>query len=327
MWTPSRAGAGIILLALTACGGGTPSAPASGGTSGAPEASEITIGLLPIVDVAPVHLAIERGLFAAEGLTVTIETVQGGAAAIPALVGGDLDLAYGNWVSFLLANQEGIPLRAIADGVAAAPGFTEFLALPESGLQGDPAGMAGRIVALNTLNNIGELALRATLVAAGVSPDDVQMTEIPFPDMPAVLERGDVDVIWASEPVPTIAKSSLDAVVVADSFVGAMDGFPVAGYQATAEFVASNPNTVAAFQRAMAAAVALIEADPSIVAAIVPTYTGLAADLAAGIALPRYGTSIEAATLQRVHDALVEHGMLEPGLDVPALVAATQPGE
>lgn len=325
MFNPTRAAVGLLVLALTACGGGTPSAAPSE-RSDDPEAAEITIGLLPIVDVAPVHLAIERGLFAAEGLTVTIETVQGGAAAIPALVGGDLDMAYGNWVSFLLANQEGISLRAIADGVAAAPGFTEFLALPASGLEGDPAGMAGAVVALNTLNNIGELALRATLASAGIDPDDVQMTEIPFPDMTAVLERGDVDVIWASEPVPTIAKSSLDAVVVADSFVGEMDAFPVAGYQATAEFVEANPNTVAAFQRAMAAAVALIEADPSIVEEIVPTYTGLAADLAADIALPRYGTSIQASTLQRVHDALVEHGMLEPGLDVSALVA-TQPDE
>jgi NitT/TauT family transport system substrate-binding protein len=322
----SRTVAGILALALTACGGGLPSGSV-GGASAAPEEAEITIGLLPIVDVAPVHLAIARGLFAAEGLTVTIEAVQGGAAAIPALVGGDLDLAYGNWVSFLLANQEGIELRAIADGVAAAPGFTEFLALPESGLEGDPAAMAGKIVALNTLNNIGELALRATLVSEGVDPDDVQMTEIPFPDMPAVLERGDVDVIWASEPVPTIAKSSLGAVVVVDSFVGTMDAFPVAGYQATAEFVASNPNTVAAFQRAMSAAVALIDADPSIVAEIVPTYTGLEEDLAADIALPDYGTGLQASTLQRVHDALIEHGMLEPGLDVSALVAATLPGE
>ncbi len=331
MWTSARrATAGILTLVLTivlvACGAGTQSA-STAEESSAPELSEITIGLLPIVDVAPVHLAIERGLFAAEGLTVTIEAVQGGAAAIPALVGGDLDLAYGNWVSFLLANQEGIELRAIADGVAAAPGFTEFLALPESGLEGDPAGMAGKVVALNTLNNIGELALRSTLAAAGVDFDDVQLTEIPFPDMPAVLERGDVDVIWASEPIPTIAKSSLDAVIVADSFVGEMDAFPVAGYQATAEFVASNPNTVAAFQRAMAAAVALIADDPSIVVEIVPTYTGLTDDLAGEIALPLYGTTIEPSTLQRVHDALIEHGMLEPGLDVTALVAATPPGE
>lgn len=328
MHTPARrAVAGLLTLALAGCGQGTPSASTAVVGSTVPELTEITIGLLPIVDVAPVYLAIERGLFAEQGLTVTVEPVQGGAAAIPALVGGDLDLAYGNWVSFLLANQEGIELRAVADGVAAAPGFTEFLALPDSGLAGDPGGMAGMVVALNTLNNIGELALRSTLAAAGVDPDAVQLTEIPFPEMPTVLERGDVDVIWASEPIPTIAKSSLDAVIVADSFVGDMDRFPVAGYQATAEFVATNPNTVAAFQRAMAAAVALIDGDPAVVVQVVPTYTGLTEDLAGEIALPHYGTSIDPATLERVRDALIEHGMLEPGLDIPALVAGAQPGE
>lgn len=316
--------AGIV---VGACSGAAPSPSATApGSSEAPEQATLTIGLLPIVDVAPIHLAIERGLFAAEGLTVTVEVVQGGAAAIPALVGGDLDIAYGNWVSFLLANQEGIELRAIAGGVAAAPGFTEFLALPDSGLEGDPAGMAGRAVALNTLNNVGELAVRATMRAAGIDPAEVQLVEVPFPDMGATLDRGDVDVIWASEPVPTIVKSELDAVVVVDSFTGELDGFPVAGYQATAEFVAANPRTVAAFRRALEAAVALIEADPSLVAGIVPGYTALDASLASQIALPAYASSLDAATLRRVHDTAFEVGILESALDVDALVAAPGPG-
>ena len=42
-----------------------------------------------------------------------IEVTQGGAAAIPALVGGDLDIAYGAWPSFLIANAQGLELRAV----------------------------------------------------------------------------------------------------------------------------------------------------------------------------------------------------------------------
>jgi NitT/TauT family transport system substrate-binding protein len=316
----------VVVASVPACGGRTSPSAAASGSAAAPERAALTIGLLPIVDVAPIHLALERGLFADEGLTVTVEVVQGGAAAIPALVGGDLDIAYGNWVSFLLANQEGIELRAIAGGVAAAPGFTEFLALPDSGLEGDPAGMAGHVVALNTLNNVGEVAVRATMRAAGVDPARVQLVEVPFPDMGATLERGDVDVIWASEPVPTIVKSELGAVVVADSFTGELEGFPVAGYQATAEFVAANPRTLAAFRRALAAAVALIEADPSLVASIVPTYTALDADLASQIALPTYASSLDPATLRRVHDTALEVGILDAALDVDALVAVPSAG-
>lgn len=318
---PRRAGiAASLMLILGACSATTPPASSPSTAAGAPEQPELRVGTLPIADVAPVHIALAEGLFAAEGLTVTTEVTQGGAAAIPALAGGDLDVAYGAWPSFLLANRQGIELRAIADGVAAAPGFTEFLALPESGLEGNPAGMAGSTIAVNTLNNIGELAVRFTLADAGVDPSDVQLVEIPFPDMGAALERGDVDVIWASEPVATLAKSGVGAVVVVDSFVDDMEGFPVAGYQVTAEFAAANPRTVAAFQRAMAAAVEMARSDPSRITSLLPTFTSLSPELAAEIALPEYRGAIDASVLERVQATLLEFGILDRELDIESLV-------
>ena len=272
----------VVLALVAACGGGgaspsaapsataAASAPASAPASAeasapasaaAPEKAALTVGILPIVDVATVQTAISQGLFEAEGLTVKTEVMQGGAAAIPALVGGDLDVAFGAWPSFLAANQQGIPLRAIADGVAAKPGFTQILAMPGSSLEGNPAGLAGKKVAVNTLNNLGELAVRSTLKEAGGDPASVQLVEIPFPDMGAALEKGDVDAIWAVEPGVTNAKKNLKAVVVADSYVGPLDAFPVAGYQVTEAFAKANPNTVAAFQRAIIAAAAATQDD------------------------------------------------------------------
>lgn len=320
-FTRRAAAAGLLGLLLAGCAGGSPSS----GTvtaSGAPEVTELTVGVLPIADVAPVYLAIEEGLFAAEGLTVTTEVMQGGAAAIPALVSGDLDVAYGNWLSFLLANQEGIPLRAIADGVAAAPGFAEFLALPDSGLGGNPGGLAGTRIAINTLNNIGELVVRTTLEAAGVDPASVELVEIPFPDMGAALERGDVDVIWAVEPGVSAAKEELGAVTVVDSFAAGMAGFPVAGYQVSADFAARNPNTVAAFRRAIQRAAQLAGDDRALLIETVEGYANLRAGLAGELSYPAYRARLEAATLRRVYDAMVEHGFADPGLDVASLVLA-----
>jgi NitT/TauT family transport system substrate-binding protein len=307
-----------LLLTLVIAGCVFPSPSPSAGADG-PERAEITVGTLPIVDVAPIHIAIDEGLFAAEGLTVTVEVTQGGAAAIPALIGGDLDIAYGAWPSFLIANAEGLELRAVADGTAARPGFTELLAMPGSELEGNPAGLAGTRIAVNTLGNLGELAVRSALVEAGLEPDAAELVEIPFPDMGAALERGDVDVIWASEPVATLARETLGAVLVIDSYVGTMEGFPVAGYQASADFVAANPRTVAAFQRAMAAAVERIAADAELVASIAPSYTNLEPDLAGQLALPDFRARLDVANLQRVHDYLVEFGLVAP-IDVEALV-------
>ena len=310
----------IACLALIGCSPSESSPAATG--EGALEATELTIGVLPIVDVAPVFIAIDRGLFANEGLTITTETMEGGAAAIPALVGGDLDIAFGAWPSFLLANEQGIELRAIADGDAARAGFTELLALPDSGLEGDPAGLAGRRVAVNTLGSLGEMAVRSVLRAAGEDPNDVELVQIPFPEMTATLERGDVDAIWASEPIASVAKSDLGAVIVADSFTGDLDGFPVAGYQATSQFAADHPNTIAAFRRAMTAASELAAADRDLVTGLAPEFTSLTPDLAAEIALPAYSSQLAASSLERVYDYLVDFGLAEGGLDVPSLVLA-----
>jgi NitT/TauT family transport system substrate-binding protein len=291
--------------------------PTSGGE---PEIAEITVGVLPIVDVAPVHFAIAEGLFADEGLTVTPEVMQGGAAAIPALQGGDLDIAFGAWPSFLIANQQGIELRAVADGVAATEGFTEFLALPDSGLEGNPAGMAGMTIALNTLGNLGELALRDTLADAGVDYAEVTAVEIPFPEMGAALDGGNVNVIWAVEPGVTGNKANLGAVTVVDSYVDDLEGFPVAGYFVTAELAARSPNTVAAFTRAVQAAAEMLNDEPDLRVEIVQTYTELPPELLGDLAFPEYRGELEIAQLERVYEKMLEHDMIEEGLDIGSLV-------
>jgi NitT/TauT family transport system substrate-binding protein len=330
-----------IALAATACaGGGSPSPSAaspspsaasaepsagspSASAAGSPEISTIRLGLLPLADVAPVHIAIEDGLFEAEGLTVEVEYVQGGAAAIPALVAGDLDITFGNYVSFFLATGQGAAdLRIIADQNHATPGFSSIMTLPDSGIA-EPGDLVGKRLAVNTLSNVAEITSRAQIKDAGADPDAVEYVEIPFPDMIATLERGDVDAIFAVEPFATLAAGELQAVEVVNPYGGRLEGFPVAGFQATTEFTTQNPNTVAAFQRAMVAASQMAADDPEAVVAILPTYTTLTPELAGEISQPLYVSEIDAAALQPVVDLMVEFELIESAPDVASLVVPT----
>jgi NitT/TauT family transport system substrate-binding protein len=295
----------------------SPSAPA-----GSPEQSTIQLGLLPLADVAPVHIAIEQGLFEDEGLTVEIQVVQGGAAAIPALVAGDLDITFGNYVSFFLAGSQGVDLRIIAEQNRATPGFSSIMTLPDSGIT-EPGDLVGKRLAVNTLSNVAEITSRAQIKDAGADPDAVEYVEIPFPEMIATLERGDVDAIFAVEPFATLAKQQLQAVEVVNPYGGRLEGFPVAGFQATTEFAAANPNTIAAFQRAMVAASQLAADDPEAVVAILPTYANLDAELAGTIRQPLYVSEIDTTELQRVVDLMVEFELLETAPDVDSLVILT----
>lgn len=330
-----------VAVGLAACGGTgaspseSPSAAATEAASAAsteseapseapaePEISTIQLGLLPLADVAPVYIGIEEGFFEEEGLTIEIVPVQGGAAAIPALVNGELDITFGNFVSFFLASSSGLDLRIIADQNHATPGFSSIMTLPDSGIAA-PADLVGRKLAVNTLSNVAEITSRAQIKDAGADPDAVEYTEIPFPEMIAALEQGSVDAIFAVEPFATLARQQLQAVEVVNPYGGRLEGFPVAGFQATAEFAEQNPNTVAAFQRAMIKASALAASTPDSVVEILPTYTTLTPELAGVIAQPLYVSEIDLGALQTVVDLMVEFGVLDAAPDLNSLVVPT----
>jgi NitT/TauT family transport system substrate-binding protein len=288
----------------------------------APEISELRVGLIPIADVAPVFIGIDQGIFEDEGLTISTEFAQGGAAAIPAVVAGDIDIAFGAYPSFFGANEQGLDLRIISEANSAAPGFAGILSLPDSGIE-TVEDLAGTTIAVNTLDNLVQLAVEAQLVDAGLTLDDVTLVEIGFPDMVATLETGEVDVIAVVEPFNSLAQNTLSATVVSDMFAGRVEGFPVAGFFVTAAFAEENPNTVAAFQRAFTAAVEVANGDPETVYSILPTYIETATEEGAReLNYPLFVSGLDVDHIQTVPDFMAAAGLLEGEVDVAEYVVS-----
>lgn len=298
---------------------GDDTADDAGDATGAPETTELTLGLIPIADVAPVFIAIERGFFEEEGLTITTEFAAGGAAAIPALQAGDIDLAFGGYPSTLKAIEAGVPLVITQEAVRGEDGFGGLYALPDSGIA-EPADLAGTTIAVNTLNNIVQMTVQITLQNAGLTLDDVTLVEIPFPEMTAALDTESVDVVALVEPFGTIAASTLDAVFVADLLGGDLSGFPVAGWQVTQEFADANPNTIAAFNRAFAKGTEIAANEDGALAAIVPTYTSAPPELAAVLNYPAMVSGIDLDAIQQVADVMLEQGLLDGPIDAADIV-------
>src|SRR4051812_35633970 len=100
----------VLAVALaasgTACSSSSDKKDSSGSGSGL-EKTEINVGAMPVTDDAPLQIAVQQGLFKAEGLNVKLQTIAGGADAIPKLKGGSLDISFGNFVSFLGAKSKG----------------------------------------------------------------------------------------------------------------------------------------------------------------------------------------------------------------------------
>ena len=153
-----------------------------------------------------VAFGIEKGMFRKQKLEIDLQPTQGGAATIPALVSGDIQIGGSNVVSLLLASSKDLPIRAIAGGtVAKAEGEKDFgalLAAKGKDIE-QPEDLAGKTIAVNTLNNIAEVVVKAALEKQGVDPESLKLSEVPFPEMAPALDKGSVDAAFNIEPFVT----------------------------------------------------------------------------------------------------------------------------
>jgi NitT/TauT family transport system substrate-binding protein len=293
-----------------------------GSSGGRDKQKTITVAALPLVDTAGLHIAVQQKLFEAEGLRVQIKPVAQSIQALPALKTGQVDvIAGGNYVTFLQANEQGtLSLRILAPGAAVAPRFMSVLTMPNSPIK-QAKDLEGRTVAVNILNNIQSLSLNAILKTDHVDPAKVKYRAVPFPQMGAALQKGQIDAVHAAEPFATDLAQKLHARVVVDGGSGtAVAGLPVSGYLSTPRFVDRDPAAAAAFQRAIEKAQLLATNDRTKVDQVLPTYARLDARTAAALNLPGYPASLDPAQLQRLADLMVQNGLLKKKIDVRSLV-------
>ncbi|HUQ56414.1 ABC transporter substrate-binding protein [Lentzea sp.] len=313
-----------LFAAMSGCGAPDGARQAATTPSSKVEKARIKVGVLPVVDVAPLHIAIKNGYFRNEGLEVEPFIVQGGAAAIPGLVQGSLDITFGNWVSFIAAEAKGNAknaggLKLISDAYQAKPGM--FLILVKgTGSIKTLRDLIGKTIAINTFNNISELTTKAVLEANDIDPKRVTLKEMAMPDMEAAIERNVVDAGFMSEPFITRAQRSSGQLAILDAASGPTDGIPIAGYGTTGRFLQDNPHTVAAFQRAMAKG-QRDASDRATVQALLPDYAGVDRDTAKLVHLGQFPTSLDGTRLQRVANLMKTYGLLQTDLAVePMLV-------
>jgi NitT/TauT family transport system substrate-binding protein len=305
------------LLLLSACGGG-----GEAGESAGSGPDDITVGLIPIVDVAPVYLGIEEGFFEKRDLNVKVQAVQGGAAIVPGVVSGDFQFGFSNVTSLLLAQSEGLPLKIVAAGDSSTgKQGADFsgVVVPKGSEIEDAAGLAGKTVAVNTLKNIGDTTVRQSVEKAGGDPGAVKFVELGFPDMPAALAKGQVDAAWLVEPFLTIAKDQ-GGTDIASNLVDTQPNLMIAAYFTSEEVLASDPELVDRFTAAVNESLRYADQNPDAVREIIQSYTDIPADVANRMVLPQWTGEINTETVELLAQLAQEDGLVQKPVDTEALL-------
>jgi NitT/TauT family transport system substrate-binding protein len=317
LWIATLLVALACVIGIAACGG----EDGGGGGSEAGKPTTLKVGVIPIADVAPLYLGMKQGFFEDEKLTIKPQLAEGGAAITPAVVSGDFQIGFSNTISLLIAASKGLPVEAIAPGTSAhGSGKKDFGALMVG--KGSPIRdvkqLAGKTVAVNTLNNIAEVVVKASLQKSGVDPEQVKLREIDFPEMGAALAKGDVDAAFLIEPFVTMARKSGDRIVDY-SYVTTEPNLQVGAYAVSRKFAEQNPDAVKRYRAAVGQTATYLMAHEAEFRAFLAKQAKTPPKLAKTMELPTFTTTLNTASMQRTAGLVQQFGLVKEKVQVDDL--------
>lgn len=312
---------GVLLVLGTfvaACGGDDDDSDKSDKSDKTEELTTIKVGIIPIAALAPMYYGVEQKYFADEGLDVKLEIGQGGAAMTPSVVSGDLQFAFGNYISLMLARQNNVPVQVvsnIANGADSPDGGTDGLLVRANSGISSVKDLAGKTFAVPGLHGIEEVAIRTTLKKNGVDDSGIHFTEVPFPDMNAAVKSGQVDVAEQVEPFLTFGEQD-GLVRLVNPIYEAEPSMPLGIVFASEDWLKDNPKIAKAFYRALQRSMEATS-DKDLMRKEIVANTEIPADVVDKMALDNWQATIDRKALATVGQLATEAGVLdkEPNLD------------
>ncbi len=265
-------------------------------------ATTISVGIVPIIDVAPIYLGREKGFFSSRGIDLFLVPEQGGGPIIKGVLAGKYQFGFSNVTSLMAAKADGAPLKAVANAVASTgrPGrdFSAIVVAGGSSIQ-SAKDLAGKQVAVNTLKNLGDTTVRQSVRADKGDPDDIQFRAMPFSDMPAALQNQQVDAAWVVEPQLSEVLTQ-GGHVIASNYVDTAPDLTVAMYFTRTPVIEQDPELVKRFAEAVNESLGYAAGHPEEIRTTVGTYTKINDVVRTSMILPSWTHDINRASLERL---------------------------
>ncbi|HEU4346413.1 MAG TPA: ABC transporter substrate-binding protein [Actinoplanes sp.] len=262
----------------------------------------VGLGVIPIVDVAPVYLGREKGFFRSRGIDLALVPEQGGGPIVQGVLAGKYQFGFSNVTSLMAAQADGAPLRVVANGVAstgrAGRDFSAIVVPHDSPVR-SARELAGKRIALNTLKSLGDTTVRQSVRKAGGNPARIEFEAMPFSEMPGALQTHRVDAAWVVEPALSEA-ITLGAQVVTSNLVDTAPNLTVAAYFTGPDPATQETTLVRRMTEAINESLRYAGEHPEEVRAVVGTYTKISETVRLMMILPDWPSTVNRASVERL---------------------------
>ncbi len=293
-----------------------------------PEKQTVRVLSLPILDVGALFYATDQGIFAKHGLEIVKVTTTGGAAGVPAMIGGEADVIYGATVTAVLARAQNLPVKIVAAAAVSLPhsaarDYVAIVTAPDSGVA-KPSDLAGKRMLVNTLNNLNHLYTMAWLDQQGVDYKSVQFAEAPFPDQPIAVLSGKAAATMIGAPFLQ-AMEQKGAKILGWPYRAQSLPVVVGSYMTTDQFAQKNPDAIKRFAAGLKEAIQEMskpENREKMIASFAAN-TRMSPELVSTVTLPTYKSEVDLQSLQQTADLARKFGLLKNAVDLSSLILDT----
>ena len=222
-----------------------------------PQAQAIRIGVPALEQNALLYIAADHGLFAPQGLDVTIDDFDTGPASIAAMISGTVDVAETAEYPLVVSTMAGRPLRILVENDRFENGY--LVVRRDRGIS-KIADLRGKRIGV-TLGAIPEFYLGRFLTLNGLRGEDVMVVNVRPTDFLRSISEGQVDALVAWQPF-------VSQMTTAEP--GTLTAWPVQSNQAaygilvtTEVWLARSADAARRFLKVLATAEDVLDRDPA----------------------------------------------------------------
>lgn len=294
-----------------------------------PEPVSVKFGYLPVVHALPLYVAIEKGYFTEEGITVEATKFEAPNQIIDALLNGQIDMsmAGATGITAVAESQRPNSLRIFAIQGGDSQHIADGLIVHKDSSLNSIESLKGKKV--GTLPGIQWRTIARNIFAAhNIDIDkDLTLVELAIPLQAQALGSKQVDALLTIEPVLTVVESQSISKTLMESpnLTYISNPFYAGVGNVSVDYMNKNPETFKRIMKVMDKATKEVSANPDSYREYLINYTPLSKELVSKVNLPIYKmygdiTPNDVTAVQKFIDIFTKYEVIKNPVNANTLI-------